>query len=120
MKNVILAKADSLLLATISIIYGWQLVSSAELVERYEVYRLLTEFTTATIVGLLFLFWGVIKLIGIMINNGIIKRVSLLSLSFLWTVLWVLFVLSSVNNTINLLPLSMAVLSFIIARREVY
>lgn len=120
MKNLILLKSDSLLLSIISIIYGFQLVISPEIFDQYKVYELVSRITSATLLGSLFLLIGLLKLIGVFINYKLMKRLSLTALTLLWTMLWVLFALSSVNNTINLLPFSMAWLSIIIAVREVY
>lgn len=119
MKNVILLKADSLLLSIVSIIYGFQLVISPEIFDQYRVYELISTVISATLLGSLFLVVGLSKLIGIFIDKKIIKKLSLTTLTLLWTVLWVLFALSNVNNTISLLPFSMAWLSIIIAVREV-
>lgn len=120
MKNLILLKADSLLLSVVSIVYGIQLISSPEIFGQYQVYELLATFANATMVGVPFLTVGLLKGFGVFTDNKLIKKYSLITLTLLWTILWVLFAIANVNNTINLLPFAMAVLSIIISVREVY
>lgn len=118
MWRIILLKWDSLVLAIVSIVYGCQLFIQPEILESYEVYRLIDNLVDNHFISVVFVIVGLFKLIGIIGNFKYVKRWSLVSLTFLWTLFGVSFLFSAPPNTIWIFSLAMAFMSMGIAIRE--
>ena len=118
MWRIILLKWDSLVLSIVTILYGWQLIVHPEILRDYQVYRLIDNLFDDRFISVLFVIVGFAKLIGIIGNFKYVKRWSLVSLTFLWTLFGVSFLLSEPPNTVWVFALSMAFLSLGIAIRE--
>lgn len=118
MWKIILLKWDSLVLAIVTILYGGQILVHTEILRSYEVYKLIDNLFDDRFISVLFVIVGFAKLIGIIGNFKYVKRWSLVSLTFLWTLFGVSFLLSEPPNTVWIFALSMAFLSLGIAIRE--
>ena len=92
--------ADIILLI-FSILYGAQIFKFQEILVPYEVYKLASSsYITNRVVGLLFIIFGVIKLLGLLLDNYILEKISLAGLTFLWTLYLISFYFSLPPNTI--------------------
>ena len=118
MWRIIVLKWDSLVLSLTSFFYGYQLFTHPEILKSYDVYKLLDNLFDQRFISLVFIILGVLKLIGIIGNYKYVKRWSLVSLTFVWVLFAVSFLLSKPPNTIWIFSTSMAILSFGIALKE--
>lgn len=118
MWRIVLLKWDSLVLAIVTILFGGQLLVHPEILRSYEVYKLIDNLFDDRFISVLLVIVGLFKLIGIIGNFKYVKRWSLVSLTFLWTLFGVSFLLSEPPNTVWIFSLSMAFLSLGIAIRE--
>jgi len=118
MWRIVLLKWDSLVLAIVTILFGGQLLVHPEILRSYEVYKLIDNLFDDRFISVLLVIVGLSKLIGIIGNFKYVKRWSLVSLTFLWTLFGVSFLLSEPPNTVWIFSLSMAFLSLGIAIRE--
>lgn len=116
--KTILLKWDSLVLAIVTILFGEQLLVHPEILRDYEVYKLIDNLFDDRVISILLVIVGFTKLIGIIGNFKYVKRWSLVSLTFLWTLFGVSFLLSEPPNTVWIFSLSMAFISLGIAIRE--
>ncbi len=118
MRRIVLLKWDSLVLSVVTVLYGLQLYIHPEILRSYEVYRLIDNLFDDRFISIAFIVVGFAKLIGIIGNFKYVKRWSLVSLTFFWTLFGVSFLLSEPPNTVWIFSLSMAFLSMGIAIRE--
>lgn len=118
MRRIIVLKWDSLVLSLTTFFYGYQLFMHPEILESYDVYKLINNLFYQRFISLFFIILGVLKLIGILGNYKYVKRWSLVMLTFVWTLFGVSFLLSEPPNTIWIFALSMSLLSMGIAIRE--
>lgn len=117
-KQIITLKWDSLVLSITSILYGLTLYLNEDILVNYTVYSLIEKIFDNHAISLIFIILGILKLIGILLNNSKLKRISLIGLSAIWMVFCVSFVLSPPINTVWIFSLSMALLAFGIALKE--
>ena len=117
-KNIIILQWDSLVLSLASIAYGVTLYINNSILQTYKVYDLIDEIFDNHAISLVFIFFGLMKLIGIFINHKKMKRVALIGLSTIWSVFSVSFIMTPPPNTVWIFSLAMAVLAFGIALRE--
>lgn len=118
MWRVIVLKWDSLVLSLTTFFYGYQLFIHPEILKSYDVYKVLDNLFDQRFISIVFIILSVLKLVGIINNNKYVKKWSLVSLTFLWTLFGVSFLLSEPPNTIWIFALSMSLLSMGIAIRE--
>lgn len=118
MWRVIVLKWDSLVLSLTTFFYGYQLYTHPEILTSYDVYKLLDNLFDQRFISIVFIVLGILKLVGIIVNHKYIKRWSLVTLTFVWTLFGVSFLLSEPPNTIWIFALSMSLLSMGIAIRE--
>lgn len=118
MRRIIFLKWNSFVLSITTILYGLQLYFHPEILQSYEVYRLIDNLFDNHFISIVFVVVGFAKLIGIIGNFKHVRRWSLVSLTFLWTFFGVSFLLSGPPNTVLVLTLAMAFLSMGIAIRE--
>lgn len=118
MWKVLVLKWDSLILAFVSLIYGVQLLMYPGILQSYRVYKLIDGMFDQRFISITFIFLGVMKLLGVILNKRFIKRISLTSLSFLWMVFALSFLISPPPNTVWIFSLAMALLAFGIALKE--
>lgn len=118
MKNLIILKWDSLVLSVVSILYGMMLLFYPQILQGYRVYDLIDEIFDNQFIGAVFIILGLLKLVGIWINNKKIKHGSLIMLATVWSVFSVSFLLTPPPNTVWTFSLGMAALAFGIALKE--
>jgi hypothetical protein len=118
MRNLIVAKWDSLVLSIVSILYGLQLLLHPAILQDYRVYQLVDDLFDYRAISAVFMILGFLKILGIVIKNQMLKHTVLILLTFFWTLFGVSFVLSAPPNTIGILSLAMAFLAMGIAIKE--
>lgn len=118
MWKVLVLKWDSLILSLVSIIYGVQLLLYPDILQSYKVYRLIDGMFDQKLISLTFVILGLMKLLGVVLNKKILKRFSLTTLSFLWMVFAISFLISPPANTVWIFSIAMALLAFGIALKE--
>lgn len=118
MWRIIVLKWDGLVLSLTTFFYGYQLYTHPEILKRYDVYKLLDNLFVQRFISIVFILLGILKLVGIIGNYKYVKRWSLVTLTFVWTLFGVSFLLSEPPNTIWIFALSTSLLSMGIAIRE--
>ena len=106
------------MLSLATIAYGLQLFTHPKILESYEVYQLIDSMFDQRFISLVFILLGLLKFIGILINNKRLKRFALSCLTGFWVLFAMSFLLSEPPNTIWIFSTSMALLSFGIALKE--
>ena len=95
---------DGVALSIFSIFYGTQLIRFPEISNNYQVYELIKEIVdNGPTIGFIILLLGVAKLIGLIINNKLLKRVGLVGLMMAYAMLAISFLISTPPNTISIL-----------------
>lgn len=117
--QVVLIKWNSFILVFVSILYGFQLFNDPKIVEQYRVYQVISTVASPNFLGIIFIFLGCLKLLGIAFDNKRLKRYSVISLATVWSVFCVSFLFSSLANTVWIFSLAMTMLAIGIAMREV-
>lgn len=84
-KNVILLRFDGLVIALSSIWYGFTLITNPEMLEQYKTYEVINRVLQDPFLAYAFLIFGVLKILGIILNNRLLKIASIFALFFLWT-----------------------------------
>lgn len=111
LKLLIALKLDSLVIAMTSVLFGTQLILYPHILQTYKIYTLIRELFDNTAIGLAFIILGLLKIIGIIINNRAIKYVSIRGLLFLWLVFFIAFLISPPPNTVWVYSLAMVMLA---------
>lgn len=117
-KALLLLKWDALVVSTVSIIYGTQLICSPQLLNNYEAYESISYLLDSRLFGILFIILGVLKIYSIFKNNFKAKTISISLMGGLWIFFFTGFVFSPVTNSLWVLPLSMFLLCIGIALKE--
>lgn len=117
--RILILKWYSIGLSFVSIAYGFILFKYPSIVQSYEVYQKIDDFFDHKLLSLAFIILGVMKLLGVIVNNKMLKRISLSLLLGLWLVLGTSFLFSDLPNTVTVLALGNAWLALGIAVREV-
>ena len=103
-----------------SFMYGFQIFRHADILSMYGVYQyvIARAWFSHVALGFVFMVSSVIKLVGLLAKNRVIKRIGLVALSFSWTFYAVAFMFSSPPNTVWLNSLVMMTLCWKIAYDE--
>ena len=107
----------SYLLASLSIVYGWQWIAHLDIFKTYRVYQRLRGVFDYRFIGLLFIVLGLVYGLATIFNIKKIKQLLLPVFSFLWAFLSFSFILTEPPNTVWAFTLGMALLSFGISIR---
>lgn len=89
-----------------SFLYGMQIYNNPNILETYRVYKIINSLLDNQLIGLIFMIISVIKIVGILLNNLILRKVGIISLSFLWGMFFVSFLISPPPNTVWTLSLT--------------
>lgn len=104
-------------LSLISIMYGWQLTIHPNILQTYRVYQRIRDVFDHRFIGIFFILLGVLYALATMLNWKKVKQLILPAFTFVWTFFGLSFVLSEPPNTVGLLTLGIALLSFGISLR---
>ncbi|WP_290491176.1 MULTISPECIES: hypothetical protein [unclassified Aerococcus] len=107
----------SYLLALTSIAYGWKLIVHPEILQTYKVYQNIRDVFDHRFIGVFFLLLGASYTIATLLDFKRIKRLLLPAFTFIWAFFGLSFVLSEPPNTVGLLTLGIALLSFGVSLR---
>ena len=107
----------SYLLALLSIVYGWQLVVHPDILQTYRVYQKIRDVFDHRFIGVFFIVLGLSYGLATMTNRKKIKQIALPVFTFIWTFFGLSFALSEPPNTVGILTLGIAFLSFGISLR---
>lgn len=117
-KGIVLFKWDAIVVSITSVIYGFQLILSPQLLNAYRAYEVISYLLDSRTFGAIFILLGVLKIVAIFKNSIRIKSTSISLLGALWAFFFTGFVLSPVANSLWALPLAMFLLCFGIALKE--
>ena len=104
-------------LSLISIVYGWQLVVHPDILQTYRVYQKIRDVFDHRFIGVFFIVLGLSYGLATMTNRKKIKQLLLPFFTFIWTFFGLSFALSEPPNTVGILTLGIAFLSFGISLR---
>ena len=107
----------SYLLALLSILYGWQLTVHPDVLQTYRVYPRIRDVFDHRFIGVFFVFLGVLYATSTVMDWRKVKQLLLPVFTFIWTFFGLSFVLSEPPNTVGILTLGIAVLSYGISIR---
>ena len=108
---------NSYLLALLSIIYGWKLTIHPDILQTYRVYQRIRDVFDHRFIGVFFVFLGLLYAIATIFDWRKVKQLTLPVFTFIWTFFGLSFVLSEPPNTVGVLTLGIALLSFGISLR---
>lgn len=115
MKKVVILKWDSIVLGFTSIIYGLTLFINGDILTKYDLYRIIDEFFSHHVIGVIFIGLGLLKIIGVWKNILFLKKLALIGLVGFWSMFSVSFMLTPPTNTVWIFSLAMAMLGIGIA-----
>lgn len=98
---------EGFIVACGSLLYGIQLFRFPTILENYRVYQIVDDIMNNRQLGLLFIMLALIKIVGVLNNNRIMRRIGLIGLVFLWGMFSVSFILSPPPNTVWTLSITM-------------
>lgn len=99
--GVIIEYYADIVLLVLSLLYGAQIFKFKEILLPYAVYDWASQSNiTHEIVGGIFIISGIIKLLGLLLDNYILEKISLTILSFFWTLYLISFYISPPPNTV--------------------
>lgn len=104
-------------LSLISIVYGWQLTIHPDILQTYRVYQRIRDVFDHRFIGVFFVLLGLLYTLATMLSWKKVKQLTLPTFTFIWTFFGLSFVLSEPPNTVGLLTLGIAMLSFGISLR---
>lgn len=104
-------------LSLISIVYGWQLTIHPDILQTYRVYQRIRDVFDHRFIGVFFVLLGLLYTLATMLSWKKVKQLTLPTFTFIWTFFGLSFVLSEPPNTVGLLTLGIALLSFGISLR---
>ena len=107
----------SYLLALLSIVYGWQLTVHPDILQTYRVYQRIRDVFDHRFIGVFFVFLGILYAASTMMDWRKVKQLLLPVFTFIWTFFGLSFILSEPPNTVGILTLGIAILSFGISIR---
>ena len=107
----------SYLLAFLTIMYGWQLTAHPDILQTYRVYQRIRDVFDHRYIGVFFVFLGMLYAASTMLDWRKVKQLLLPVFTFIWTFFGLSFVLSEPPNTVGILTLGIAILSFGISIR---
>lgn len=117
--RILILKWYSIGLSFVSIACGFIIFKYPSIIQNYEVYQKIDNFFDYKILNLAFIILGIMKLLGIIINNKMLKIISLSLLLGLWLVLGTSFLFGDMPNIVTILMLGNAWLALGIAVGEV-
>ena len=100
MKKIIILKWDSMILGITSIIYGLTLYVNPDILKTYQLYQIIDKIFDNHSVSIAFMVLGTIKLIGVIRNSRLLKRVSIIGLTAFWSIFSVSFMMTPPTNTV--------------------
>lgn len=107
---------EDIVLMTLSILYGSQVFKFQEILLPYEVYSFAMEsYITNKVVGITFVVVGFIRLLGLLLDSYTLQKISLISLTFLWTLYTISFYISLPPNTVWITSLAAVITCYKIA-----
>ena len=118
LRLIIALKMDSLVVGLTSVLFGMQLILYPHILQTYKIYTLIREMFDNTIIGTCFIVLGLGKIIGVIINNKILRKISIRGLLFLWLVFFIAFLVSPPPNTVWVYSLAMVILATASAFKE--
>lgn len=98
---------EGFIVACGSLLYGIQLFRFPTILENYRVYQIVDDIMNNRHLGLLFIMFALIKIVGVLNNKKNMRRFGLLGLAFLWGMFSVSFILSPPPNTVWILSITM-------------
>ena len=107
----------SYLLAFLSTVYGWQLTVHPDILQTYRVYQRIRDVFDHRFIGVFFVFLGILYAASTMMDWRKVKQLLLPVFTFIWTFFGLSFILSEPPNTVGILTLGIAILSFGISIR---
>ena len=110
MWQLVILRWDSFVLSIGSVLYGIQLYVYPNILQDYKVYQVIREMFDHKIIGAIFILLGILKLVGIVLNNRTIKVLAIRGLLFVWLLFMVAFVITPPPNTVWI----MAFMSFML------
>lgn len=90
-KKVFFLRFYGTLVAIVSIMYGLKLIISPEILEQYKTYAVISSVFNNPFLAYAFVLFGILKIIGIIINNKTVKVAAIFGLFFLWTMFTISF-----------------------------
>lgn len=117
--RILVLKWYSIGLSFVSIAYGFIIFKYPSIMQNYEAYQKIDNFFDYRLLSLALIILGIMKLLGVIINNKMLRRISLSLLLGLWLILGTSFSFGDIPNTITILTLGNAWLALGIAVREV-
>ena len=115
MKKIIILKWDSIILGITSIVYGLTLYVNPDILKTNQLYQIIDKIFDNHSVSIAFMVLGTIKLIGVIRNSRLLKRVSIIGLTAFWSIFSVSFMITPPTNTVWIFSLAMALIAFGIA-----
>lgn len=117
--RILILRWHSIGLSFVSIAYGFIIFKYPSIMQNYESYQKIDNFLDYKLLSLAFIVLGIMKLLGVIINNKMLRRISLSLLLGLWLILGTSFSFGDIPNTVTVLMLGNAWLALGIAVREV-
>lgn len=84
MWKILLLRFDGLVISLASIGYGVTLIANPQMLGDYKTYAVIGGLFQTPVLAYAFVFFGIIKLLGVIFNNKRLKVTGIFGLFFLW------------------------------------
>lgn len=111
LRDIFIFKFDSIVLVIGSFLMGITLFSFPSILSTYRVYSMISNIFDNRVIGVAYMVLAICKLLGVIFNLRMFKKVSLKGLLFLWLLFLIAFLLTPPPNTIWILALICVVLA---------
>ena len=90
-----------------SFLYGMQIYLNPQILETYQVYKIIDGLIDNYLIGSAFMLTSICVIGGILFNVVLLRKIGIVILSFLWGMFFVSFLISPPPNTVWTLSLTM-------------
>lgn len=118
MKEILILRWSGIIISLTSILYGVWILTHPNIITDYNAYQIINEIFNPYFISSSFILSGSLKILGILINSKALLKCSLFAMVFLWLMFGVSFIFVTINNTVWIFALSIALQCVGIAIKE--
>lgn len=118
-KNVVMLKAESLIVSFVSLLTGIQLILFPTILNSYRIYEVIREIFDNYLIGSILVILGLLKIYGVYMNNQWIKNIGRYGMLFTWLLFLIAFLFTPPPNTLWIQAITCVLLIVVSMYKEV-
>lgn len=111
-KQRLIVNKTSTTVGTITLMYGLWLLFNQEVLSKYLLYQLMESYTNTAIIASVFITVGAFLLIGLATNKRVVKNLSAILTTMIWSTWAVSFFITPPPNSVWVFSILITVLSY--------